>query len=86
MADQNKKVRLYALSTCPECKRVKRFLDEQNIKYELIEVDLLDSGEQWVTSKELKRYNPEVTYPTLVIEETIKGLDEEAIRTALGIK
>jgi glutaredoxin len=86
MADQNKKVRLYALSTCPECKRVKQFLDKRNIKYELIEVDLLDSGEQWVTSKELKRYNPEVTYPTLVIEETIKGLDEEAIRNALGIE
>jgi len=86
MADQNKKVRLYALSTCPECKRVKQFLDKRNIKYELIDVDLLDSGEQWVTSKELKRYNPEVTYPTLVIEETIKGLDEEAIRNALGIE
>ena len=86
MADQNKKVRLYALSTCPECKRVKQFIDKRNIKYELIEVDLLDSGEQWVTSKELKRYNPEVTYPTLVIEETIKGLDEEAIRNALGIE
>lgn len=86
MADQNKKVRLYALSTCPECKRVKQFLDKRNVKYELIEVDLLDSGEQWVTSKELKRYNPEVTYPTLVIEETIKGLDEEAIRNALGIE
>jgi len=86
MADQNKKVRLYALSTCPECKRVKQFLDKRNIKYELIEVDLLDSGEQWVTSKELKRYNPEVTYPTLVIEETIKGLDEDAIRNALGIE
>ena len=86
MADQNKKVRLYALSTCPECKRVKQFLDKRNIIYELIEVDLLDSGEQWVTSKELKRYNPEVTYPTLVIEETIKGLDEEAVRNALGIE
>ena len=86
MADQNKKVRLYSLSTCPTCKRVKKFLDEYNIKYELTEVDLLDSGEQWVTSKELKRYNPEVTYPTLEIEETIKGLDEEAIRNALGIE
>ena len=86
MAEQKKKVRLYALSTCPECKRVKQFLDKRNIKYELIEVDLLDSGEQWVTSKELKGYNPEVTYPTLVIEETIKGLDEEAIRNALGIE
>ncbi len=83
--DQKKQVRLYALSTCPECKRLKKFLDENNIKYELIEVDLLDSGEQWVTSKEIKRYNPAATYPTLVIEEVILGLDEEALREALNI-
>lgn len=84
--EQKKKVRLYSLSTCPTCKRVKKILDEHNIKYELIEVDLLDSGEQWVTSKEIKRYNPAVTYPTLVVEEVIVEFDEEAIKETLGIK
>jgi len=86
MEEQKKKVRLYSLSTCPTCKRVKKYLDEHDIKYELIEVDLLDSGEQWLTSKEVKRYNPAVTYPTLVIEEAVLGLEEEAIKNALGIK
>ncbi len=86
MEEQKKKVRLYSLTTCPTCKRVKKYLDEHNIKYELTEVDLLDSGEQWLTSKEVKRYNPAVTYPTLVIEEVVLGLDEEAIKNALGIK
>jgi glutaredoxin-like protein NrdH len=86
MEEQKKRVRLYSLSTCPTCKRVKKFLDGHDIKYELIEVDLLDSGEQWLTSKEVKRYNPAVTYPTIVIEEVVLGLDEEAIKNALGIK
>ena len=86
MEEQKKKVRLYSLSTCPTCKRVKEFLDGYDIKYELIEVDLLDSGEQWLTSKEVKRYNPAVTYPTIVIEEVVLELDEEAIKNALGIK
>jgi glutaredoxin len=86
MEQRTKKVRLYALSTCPECKRLKKFLDEHNIQHELIEVDLLDSGEQWVTSKEVRRYNPAVTYPTLVIEEVISEFDEGAIKEALGIK
>jgi len=85
MEGQKKKVRLYALSTCPECKRLKKFLDENNVTYEVTEVDLLDSGEQWVTSKEIKKYNPAVTYPTLVIEEVILGLDEKAIKEALTI-
>lgn len=86
MDERKKKARLYALSTCPECKRVKKFLDENNVKYELIEVDLLDSGEQWVASKEVRKYNPDVTYPTLVLEEAILGFDEEAIKEALRIK
>ncbi len=83
--DQKKRVRLYSLSTCPTCKKVKEFLEKNAIQYELTEVDLLDSGEQWLTSKELKKYNPEATYPTLIVEEVIKGLDEDAIREALDI-
>lgn len=85
MEGQKKKVRLYALSTCPTCKQVKQFLDEHKISYEMTEVDLLASGEQWLTSKELKKYNPEATYPTLIVEEVIRGLDEDAIKKALEI-
>jgi len=85
MEEQKKKIRLYALSTCPECKRLKKFLDDNNIQYQLIEVDLLDSGEQWVTSKEVKKYNPSVTYPTMVIEEVMLGLEEKAIKEALNL-
>ncbi|MGB9715129.1 MAG: glutaredoxin family protein [Thermodesulfovibrionales bacterium] len=84
--EQKKRVRLYSLTTCPTCKKMKNILDKHNIKYELIEVDMLDSGEQWVTSKEVKRYNPAVTYPTLVIEEVILEPDEDAIKEALDIK
>jgi glutaredoxin-like protein NrdH len=85
MGEQNKRIRLYSLSTCPACKGVQKFLDEHNIKYELIEIDLLDSGEQWVKSKELKKYNPAATYPTLVVEEVILGLDEAAIKRTLRL-
>jgi glutaredoxin len=84
--EQKKRVRLYSLSTCPTCKKVKEFLDKNAIQYELTEVDLLDSGEQWLTSKELKKYNPEATYPTLIVEEVIRGLDEDSIRKAVSIQ
>jgi len=86
MEGQNKKVRLYSLSTCAVCKKVKQFLDNQKIDYEFIEVDMLDSGEQWLTSKELKKYNPSGSYPTVVIEEVIKGFDEPLLRKTLGIE
>ena len=86
MGERKKKVRLYSLSTCPTCKRVRKFLDEHGIQYEFTEVDLLDSGEQWLMSKEVKKYNQAATYPTLVIEEVILGLDEEGIKKALEIE
>lgn len=80
------KVRLYSLSTCPRCSRLKRFLKGHGVECEVIDVDLLDSGEQWVKSKELRSYNPRATYPTLVIERVITELDEEKIKEALGIR
>jgi glutaredoxin-like protein NrdH len=85
MEEQKKKVRLYSRSTCPTCKKVKAYLDEHHITYEMIEVDMLDSGEQWLTTKEVKKYNPAATYPTLVVEEVILGLDEEAIKSSLNL-
>jgi len=86
MGERKKKVRLYSLSTCPTCKRVRKFLDENNIQYDLTEVDMLDSGEQWLMSKEVKKYNQAATYPTLVIEEVILGFDDEAIKKGLEIE
>lgn len=76
-------IKLYSLSTCPVCKKVKNFLDEKNITYEYIEVDTLDSGEQWVATKELKRYNPQGSYPTVIISDVIKGYDIETLEKRL---
>ncbi len=78
-----RKVTLFALSTCPVCKKVKAFLDEHNIQHEIIEVDTLDSGEQWLMTKELQKYNPQATYPTLVISDVIKGYDPDLLKKKL---
>ncbi len=86
MDSSAKKVRLYSLSTCAVCKKVKKFLEDNGISYQCIEVDTLDSGEQWVTSKELKKYNPAGSYPTVVVEEVVIGFDELALKQTLGIK
>jgi glutaredoxin len=85
MEGRTKKVRLFALSTCPNCKNVKRLLEKYSIEYEDIEVDALESGEQWLMSKELKKYNPKATYPTLVVEEVLTEIDEESLKKALEL-
>jgi len=80
-----RKIKLYSLSTCPVCKKVKEYLKNNNIDCEIIEVDLLDGGEQWVALKELKRINPKETFPTLVVEKAVIGFDEENIKKVLEI-
>ncbi len=85
MDERAKKVRVYSLSTCPACNKAKKFLDENGIVYESIVVDTLDSGEQWLASKELKKHNPSGSYPTIVIEEVVKGFDEPGLKQALGL-
>ena len=79
-----KKITVYSLSTCPVCKRLNLFLDEKGLTYKLIEVDTLDSGEQWLASKELARHNPNGTFPTTVIEDMVIGYDPEALMAKLG--
>ena len=74
-----KKITVYSLSTCPACKKLKAFLDERSVPYSLIEVDTLDSGEQWAVTKELSRHNPDKTFPTTVFEEVLVGFDPEEL-------
>ena len=82
-----RRITLYSLSTCGVCKKVKKFLEEHQIEHQNIEVDTLDSGEQWLATKELTKRNPRASYPTLVIEEVVMGYDpDELTEKLLGKK
>lgn len=60
---------MFALSTCVWCKKTRRLLDESGIKYECIEVDLLIPEEQKKAYKQMKKYNSEETFPTIIVNE-----------------
>ncbi len=85
MARENsRKIKLYTLSTCPMCNSLKRRLRAMDMEFETIDVDLLDSGEQWLATKELKRCNPDATYPTMVIEEVVLDFSETNLIDSLA--
>ena len=44
MSENN--VKIYSLSTCSHCKSTKKFLSECAIKYEFVDVDLLEGVER----------------------------------------
>jgi len=81
------KVFLYALSTCGHCRNTKRLLDENNVKYDFIDVDLLPKDELKKVLDDVRNLNPSVSFPTLVIggDKVIVGYRELEIMEALGL-
>ena len=80
------KIKLFALSTCIWCKKTKELLTGEGIAFDYVYVDLLKGKERSEAVDEVKRYNPSVSFPTVVIEEKgIVGFREKEIKEALQI-
>jgi glutaredoxin len=73
---------LYSLSTCMWCRMAKNLLRDLGVSYDYIDVDSLPAEEKDVVKKEIKKFNPDGSYPTIVINEKewISGYDEVEIR------
>ncbi|HPX10697.1 MAG TPA: glutaredoxin family protein [Syntrophales bacterium] len=81
-----RKIHIYTLSTCSHCKATKRFLTEQDVAFDFTDVDLLGPAERAAVLEEVKGLNPRLSFPTIVIGDTvIVGFREREIREALGI-
>ncbi|MCF8040716.1 MAG: glutaredoxin family protein [Desulfarculaceae bacterium] len=79
-------VKLYALSTCSHCRNTRKFLDENNVAYDAVEVDLCPLDEREDVINEVRKYNPATSFPTLVIgDKVIVGYRENEIKEALGL-
>ena len=77
-------VRIYSLSTCGSCRAVKHLLAKTGLPHEIIDMDLLDEAERKLMLPELKKVNPRVSFPTIVINSrVILGNDSKAILEAL---
>lgn len=81
------KIVLYALSTCGWCKKTKKLLNDLGVKYSFILVDELKGNEKDKTIKQLKKWNPRSSFPTVVINDKkcIIGFKEDKIKEALGL-
>jgi glutaredoxin-like protein NrdH len=82
----DKPVKVFSLSTCSHCKSTKRLLDECTIKYEFVDVDLLDGDERKAILADVKKFNPRCSFPTVIIgDDVIVGYKEDKIKEALGL-
>ena len=78
---------LYALSTCPWCKKTKKLLDDLGVEYYYEDVDFLSDDERETATNTIKRWNPSCSFPTLVLNDNkcIVGFKETDIRDALKL-
>jgi glutaredoxin-like protein NrdH len=80
------KVKMYTLSTCSHCKATKKFLSDNGIKFDFVDVDLLQGDERQRILEEVMQFNPNRSFPTIIIGDIIIiGFRENDIREALGI-
>jgi glutaredoxin-like protein NrdH len=80
-------VLIYALSTCAWCRKTKAFLDEQQVEYRYVDVDLVSAEEQDGVVAELARRNPARNFPTIVIndKDVVVGFHAERLKELLGL-
>jgi glutaredoxin len=80
-------VKMFTLSTCSHCKATKKFLSDCDVTFDATDVDLLEGDEKQLVINEVIKYNPNRSFPTIVIgDKVIIGFNEKALREALGIK
>jgi glutaredoxin len=79
---------VYALSTCGHCRRALAFLDERDIRYRYIYVDLIPLDVKNAIKAELKRlFGENVAFPFLVVDgkEHLVGFIEPDWILTLGL-
>lgn len=78
-------IKLYALSTCPWCKKTKKLFDELGVDYYFVDVDLLSGEERTQTMNTVRKWNPAGSFPTIVLDNAkcIVGFREDDLRAAL---
>lgn len=77
-------VKVFALSTCVHCKKAKEYLDQCGVKYNCVFVDQLTGDERKQTIDEVRKHNPSVSFPTLVIDgNVVVGFNQDKIDEAL---
>ena len=78
-------IMVYALSTCPWCRKVKQLLNDSGVEYSFVDVDLAQGKEREELLSQVKKWNPALSFPVTVLNGTkaIIGFKETEIKEAL---
>jgi glutaredoxin-like protein NrdH len=81
-----KKIIVYTLSTCSHCKACKNFLNSNNVEYDYVDVDQLQGEKRSEVLDEVREHNPNLSFPTIVVDgKVIVGFRENELKELLGL-
>lgn len=75
------KIVFYGLSTCIHCKNAMDYLDERGLEYHKTFIDLLDGDEYDSVVEEVRKINPNLSFPTILIDgkEMVAGFQKDKL-------
>lgn len=87
MVSATHSVAFYGLSTCIHCKHAKEFLEQHHVSFDLHYVDQAEGEERATLLAAVRKHNPSVSFPTIVIDDStcLVGYKPEAMARALDI-
>ena len=81
------KVTVYALSTCVWCKMTKQYLNDNDVEYEFVDVDLLEDNDKSRVHATIISKGGVLSYPTTIVDDKtlITGFRKDLLKEALGL-
>ena len=78
---------MYGLSTCVWCRKMREFLEHEGVVFEVVYVDELSGAEQDAAVGEVRKWNPAVSFPTVVVNgaRSINGYRPDEVKEVLGL-
>jgi glutaredoxin len=80
-------VLVYAISTCGWCKRAKKFLKDNDIEYEYVDIDLVTDDDKETINHDIRKRGGPLAYPTLIIDNKIllTGAPQDTLKEILEL-
>ena len=79
-------VKVFALTTCPYCRMARTYLDENDVEYDVVEVDLLTGDERSAVIAEVEDLSGGRSFPVIIVDdETIVGFNKKRMKELLDL-
>jgi glutaredoxin len=81
------KVFVYALSTCAWCRLTKRYLKDNGIEYDYVDVDLCNDDDKDEVKQDILNKGGDLSYPTIIVDgkTLITGFRKDKLKEILEI-